>query len=139
MTILSTASAGDLTDNGIGVQDSIFVDFELLIQNNQDLLLTIAAIRQFQAIAGLNRNQTAIAQNIEAIQGAGNLGAFTPVIASLLLLPDLPSLARSRLSPTYRDGVQIRLLTLCVVWSCVAKECRAGDKFATNFGNPTAD
>ncbi len=59
------------------------------------------------APSGLNGNQTAIGQNINAIQLAGGSPSFLPVAQAILTIPDRPSLqqAYNQLSPeTYTDN-----------------------------------
>ncbi len=59
------------------------------------------------APAGLNGNQTAIGQNVNAIQLAGGSASFLPVAQALLTIPDLASLGQAydQLSPeTYVDN-----------------------------------
>ncbi len=91
---------------------------------NSDLALTEPAVAAYQlefpdpndvvlqggldfAPAGLNGNQTAIGQNVNAIQLAGGSASFLPVAQALLTIPDLASLGQAydQLSPeTYVDN-----------------------------------
>ena len=61
------------------------------------------------APAGLNANQSAIGQNINAIQLAGGSSVFLPIIQSILTIPDLSGLgqAYNQLSPEIYGDAEI--------------------------------
>jgi autotransporter-like protein len=76
-TILS--AAGGTTDSGLGLLASPALQASLLFPNPNDVVLDIDV--DF-APGGLNRNQTAIGNNLNAILGAGG-GTLGPVFAGL--------------------------------------------------------
>ena len=100
---------GGVTDQGLTLAgadlfSSAVVTPELELLDPNDLALLVAV--DF-APPGLNGNQTAIGQNINAIQQAGSSPSFLPVAQALVTIPDLPGLeqAYSELSPeTYADN-----------------------------------
>ncbi len=59
--------------------------------------------------AGLNANQSAIGQNINAIQLAGGTSSFLPIVQSILTIPDLSGLgqAYNQLSPEIYGDAEI--------------------------------
>ena len=93
-----------LTLVGADLFSSAVVTPELELLDPNDLALLVAV--DF-APPGLNGNQTAIGQNINAIQQAGSSPSFLPVAQALVTIPDLPGLeqAYNQLSPeTYADN-----------------------------------
>ncbi len=83
ITILT--STGALTNNGMTVQDTAVVDFELLFPD--DFTVELGTTLDF-APSGLNPNQTSVGAAINAIQSAGGSAGFAPVVAGLLSVPD---------------------------------------------------
>ena len=97
VTILS--GAGGVTSNGLQViQPSAVAQYRLLYPNATDVVLSTSV--NFAPV-GLTGNQTAIANNITAIQLAGGSASFAPVVARLFSMPTVQSLgeALDRLSP----------------------------------------
>jgi uncharacterized protein with beta-barrel porin domain len=100
---------GGVTNNGLSLASSnlfgsAVVTPELEFPDPNDLVFQTAV--DF-APPGLNRNQMAIGQNINAIQAAGSSASFLPVAQALMTLPDVQSLGQAydQLSPeTYADN-----------------------------------
>jgi outer membrane autotransporter protein len=93
-----------LTLAGGGLFSSAVVTPELALLDPDDLAFLVAVN---YAPSGLNGNQTAIGENINAIQAAGSSPGFQPVAQALVAIPDLASLgqAYNQLSPeTYGDN-----------------------------------
>jgi uncharacterized protein with beta-barrel porin domain len=90
---------GGVTDNGLtlGALPAVAA-YQLEFPDANDLVLQGGV--NF-APAGLNGNQTAIGQNINAIQLAGGSSSFLPVVQAILTIPDVPSLGQAydQLSP----------------------------------------
>ncbi len=89
VTILTTTGDG-VTNIGITAQDTAVADYTLLFPDFDTVVLT--AFIDFVP-AGLNQNQTSVAEAVSAIQAAGGSAAFAPVVGALLKVPDLASLA----------------------------------------------
>jgi hypothetical protein len=89
-----------VTDSGLelGVQPSAVIDYQLRYPNGTDVVLDSSI--DFAA-DGLNRNQTAIGNHVNAIQQAGGSESFSPITAALVGQPDVKSLsaAYDQLSP----------------------------------------
>ena len=95
-TILS--AAGGTTDNGLGLMASPILNAQLLYPNATDVVLGIDV--DF-TLAGLNRNQTSIANNLSLILGAGGGGLggiFDALFNGIFTLPDYIN-ALDQLSP----------------------------------------
>ena len=93
-----------LTLSGADLFSSAVVTPELALLDPNDLAFLVAV--DF-APPGLNGNQNAIGQNINAIQQAGSSPSFLPVAQALVTIPDLSGLqqAYNQLSPeTYADN-----------------------------------
>ncbi len=106
-TILS--AAGGTTDNGLALQNSAVVTYQLAYPNANDVTLTVAGINF--APSGLTPNETAIGQHL---QGAFNVGggALNPLLLYLANL-DLGSFASAvdHLSPeSYLTETEVSLL-----------------------------
>ena len=109
-TIGATASTlvqtgGGVTNNGLalGALPAV-VAYQLEFPNGNDVVLQGGL--NF-APAGLNSNQAAIGQSINAIQLAGGSPKFLPIVQAILTIPDVSSLgqAYNQLSPeTYADN-----------------------------------
>ena len=96
---------GGVTDNGLalGALPAVAA-YQLEFTDANDLVLQGGL--NF-APAGLNGNQTAIGQNVNAIQLAGGSSSFLPVVQAILTIPDVASLGQAydQLSPeTYADN-----------------------------------
>ena len=89
VTILT---ADRVTNNGIMAQDTAIIDYELLFPDAETVAL--GATVDFIP-AGLNANQTAVAQTVNAIQTAGGSAALDPAVGGLLAVPDLDSLGNA--------------------------------------------
>jgi outer membrane autotransporter protein len=103
VTILS--GAGGVTNSGLTLsfQPSQIITYDLLFPNATDVMLgTNIEFRQ----KGLKRNQTAIADAIDAIQRAGGSTGLAPFVAQLFTLPDVGSLGSGydQLSPVSHDN-----------------------------------
>ncbi len=95
---------GGVTNNGVALTEPAVAVYQLEFPDPNDVVLQGGL--DF-APAGLNRNQTAIGQNVNAIQLAAGSAAFLPVAQALLTIPDLVSLGQAydQLSPeTYVDN-----------------------------------
>ena len=106
-TILS--AAGGTTDNGLTVQNSAAVKYQLAYPNANDVLLTVAGINF--APAGLTPNETAIGQHLQGAFGAGGGGLNTLLLYLANL--DLATFASAldHLSPeSYLAQTQAQLL-----------------------------
>lgn len=95
-TILSAAAG--VTDSGLDVLPLAVVDYQLRYPNSTDVVLSSSI--DFAA-DGLNRNQTAIGNHVNAIQRVGGSASFSPIAAALFGQPDVKSLsaAYDQLSP----------------------------------------
>ena len=80
-TILS--AVGGTTNNGLGLITSPAVQAQLLFPNANDVDLAITGINFLAPGANLNPNQTNLANNLNAILGAGG-GTVGPVLSALL-------------------------------------------------------
>lgn len=89
VTILT---ADRVTNNGIMAQDTAIIDYELLFPDANTVAL--GATVDFIP-AGLNANQTAVAQTVNAIQTAGGSAALDPAVGGLLAAPNLDSLGNA--------------------------------------------
>jgi uncharacterized protein with beta-barrel porin domain len=99
MTILS--SAGGVTDSGLTLQaePSAVMDYTLLYPNSTDVVLSTSI--DFSPRRGLNRNQQAIGEAVNAILSAGGSTSFAPIAVELLSLPDAKAIkdAYDNMSP----------------------------------------
>jgi outer membrane autotransporter protein len=94
---------GGVTNAGVTLVEPATVTYQLKFPDPNDVALQTAV--DF-APFGLNRNQTAIGQNFNAIQAAGIPPALLSVTQALISLPDVQSLGQAydQLSPeTYAD------------------------------------
>jgi uncharacterized protein with beta-barrel porin domain len=95
---------GGVTNAGVTLVEPATVTYQLKFPDPNDVALQTAV--DFVPF-GLNRNQTAIGQNFNAIQAAGIPPALLSVTQALISLPDVQSLghAYDQLSPeTYADN-----------------------------------
>ena len=100
---------GGVTNDGLSLGganlfSSAVVTSELEFPDPNNLVFVVAV--NF-APTGLNGNQTAIGQNINAIQLAGSSSSFLPVARALVTIPDVQGLGQAydELSPeTYADN-----------------------------------
>lgn len=93
-----------VTNSGLALAEPAVAAYQLEFPDLDDVLLQGGL--DF-APAGLNGNQTAIGQNVNAIQFAGGSASFLPIAQALLTIPDLASLGQAydQLSPeTYVDN-----------------------------------
>ena len=102
VTILS--SAGGTIDSGLDLifQESAVIEYKLLFPNPTDVVLGTSI--DFSP-AGLNQNEAAIGEAINAINLAGGSTSFAPVVAEIFKLPELQSLASAydQLNPNIYD------------------------------------
>jgi len=95
---------GGVTNAGVTLVEPATVTYQLKFPDPNDVALQTAI--DF-APFGLNRNQTAIGQNFNAIQAAGIPPALLSITQALISLPDVQSLGQAydQLSPeTYADN-----------------------------------
>jgi len=104
ITFLS--GAGGVSDLGLSLdfQPSALITYELLYPNATDVMLR-TSVDFNPPSAGLNANQTAIANAVNAIQLAGGSASFAPFVDALFRTPDMQSLgsAYDQMSPDSYD------------------------------------
>jgi len=133
VTILT--SAGGVTNAGLTVQDTAVLDYSLLFPDGFSVVLGVTA--DFSP-SGLNRNQTALGENINAIQTAGGSAGFAPAVAGLVTIPDLAGLADAydQLGPEiYLDnGIATLFSALDFTDDLMSCEVREGGNVFINEG-----
>lgn len=119
---------GGITDNGITIVNTGAITYSLLFPNPNDLALALGVMVDF-APDGMNRNQTALGNNVNAIQAAGGSSAFQPVVTALSSLPDVPSLAAAynALSPELYLKTQVAALFSSLSFADNLMSCRVRD------------
>jgi hypothetical protein len=97
-TILTTG-APPILNNGIGVDAPPATLFDLIFPTPAEMDLIFGGVNF--ALSGLNRNETAIANNLNAIYFAGTPPKLQPLVEALALLPSVNALANAldQLSP----------------------------------------
>jgi len=102
-------SGAPIVDNGIAAVDTAVVDFDLIFPTTMQMDLVLLGV-DF-APSGLNRNETAIANNLNKIYDAGG-GGVSPVLDALAALPDVGDLAKAldQLSPEIYLDAEIATL-----------------------------
>jgi outer membrane autotransporter protein len=104
VTFLS--AAGGVIDSGLSLdfQPSAVITYELLYPNATDVMLR-TSVDFSPPSAGLNANQTAIGNAVNAIQLAGGSASFAPFADALFRTPDYQSLASAydQMSPDSYD------------------------------------
>jgi uncharacterized protein with beta-barrel porin domain len=88
-TVLTTAST-PIVDNGIGVVAPPAVNFKIVFPTPTEMELIFTGVNF--ALAGLNRNETAIAENLNAVYGAGS-GGLVSLLDALAALPSVGAIA----------------------------------------------
>lgn len=100
------SGAGGVIDSGLSLdlQPSAVITYELLYPNATDVMLR-TSVDFSPPSAGLNANQTAIANAVNAIQLAGGSASFAPFADALFRMPDMQSLgsAYDQMSPDSYD------------------------------------
>ncbi|WP_171946426.1 autotransporter outer membrane beta-barrel domain-containing protein [Hyphomicrobium sp. CS1GBMeth3] len=127
-------AAGGAVDNGISVADTAAVDYDVVFDaNGQDVYLKVAI--DFRGNGALNANQTAIAENINAIQTAGNSPGFIPVATALTMLPTQAALvdALDQLSPELFSYANIETLFAAEQFSQDLLSCSVADGSGAAF------
>ena len=96
-TILT--ATGGVTNNGITVMDTPTIDFDFTFPNANEMDLVIAGVNFL--LAGQNRNEQAIANNLNQIFAAGVPPSMQALFNALALLPIAAAVANAldRLSP----------------------------------------
>ena len=124
-TIMSSASGP--IDNGVAVGDTLFVDYELLFPSPTEMVLEIAGI-DF-VVSGLNRNETAIAENLNAIFVAGDFPKLEPLLTALVNLPSVGALANAldQLSPELYLDTEIATLFSSLAFTNSLMTCPVRD------------
>jgi uncharacterized protein with beta-barrel porin domain len=100
------SGAGVVIDPGLSLdfQPSAVITYDLLYPNPTDVMLS-TSVDFCPPSAGLNANQTAIGNAVNAIQLAGGSASFAPFAAALFRMPDIQSLASAydQMSPDTYD------------------------------------
>jgi len=129
-------ATGGATDNGITTTDTAAVDYDVVFDSN-GLDVYLNAIINFTGVGtgGLNPNQTAIGENINAIQVAGSSPGFTPVANALMSLPTQAALANAldQLSPEIYNYAKIETLFAAEQFSSDMMSCRVADGSGASF------
>lgn len=106
-TILTSGTP--IVDNGISAVSTPVVQFDLIFPTStqMDLVLDLDF-----AVDGLNRNETAIAENLNAIFNAGNFAALDTMLTALSVLPTEAAVANAldQLSPEIYLDTEIATL-----------------------------
>lgn len=123
-------ATGGIVDNGIVLTNTGAVDYELIFPDpgSAALYIAISMTTDF-APDGMNRNQTALGENINAIQSDGGSLAFAPVVTALAALPDVASLAAAYdvLSPDLYLKTEIATLFSSLSFANSLMSCRVRD------------
>ena len=127
---------GGTTDDGIAATDTAAVDYEVVFDPNRyDVYLQATINFLGVGTTSLNPNQTAIAENINAIVGAGTPAAFAPVTNALMALPTQETLANAldQLSPEIYSYAAIETLYAAEQFSSDLLSCRVADGDGASF------
>ena len=121
-------ATGGVVNNGIVLANTGAVNYAMIFPNGNDVDLIVEATTNF-APDGMNRNQTALGEHVNAIQIAGGSGAFAPVVAALAALPDVPALAGAYdvLSPELYLETEVAALFSSLSFADNLMSCRVRD------------
>ena len=134
-TILHTDAPGDITNNGITPVSTAAVSYLLLFPDLQDMVLDATINFAGVGLGGLNPNQTAIGENLNAIQLAGASPAMSALTTALMTLPTQQSLANAldQLSPEIYNYDLIETLYASQQFSNDMMSCRVAGENGAAF------
>lgn len=144
------AATGGVTDEGMNVQDTLFVDYKLDFSSASELGLS-AEIDIPETVTGLNSNQQSVHGVIEGLWATGSTGDLDTVFGALLSVSDVAELAQAyeQLSPephmnsaasaTHAAGVFASDLLSCSVDSGAHVHVRQGECAWVRLGRRNLD
>ena len=123
---IMTSGSGPI-DNGVTVNDTLFVDYELLFPSATEMVLAVAAL-DF-SLERLNRNETAIAENLNQVFASGDASGVQTLLAALANLPNVGALANAldQLSPEIYLDTEIATLFSSLTFTNSLMTCPVRD------------
>jgi uncharacterized protein YhjY with autotransporter beta-barrel domain len=125
-------AAGGAQDAGLGLvaRPSVVNTYQLAFPNANEVQVTVVTdFRSPLYSDALNRNQRAIAENINAVQLAGGSDAIAPLVAGLMEVPEIAGLkaAYERLSPEPYANELAETMNSSMRFSQAMLSCRVRD------------
>ncbi len=123
-TTFTIVNAPNVNNNGLSVADTAAIDYELAFPLSDDMVNLLIAGVNF-AVPGLNRNQTAVARNLNAVfsAGSGGLGSLLAALGNLQSTSELAA-ALNQLIPEIYSDAQIAALYASLGFSNSLLSCK---------------